>query len=233
VSRMFHYQGRAMKTWNCWVGCDFECSFCNARKTALTRLRNSPRYRDGFKPHLVEEELKRRFHPGDFVFVAYMGDLSFAPREVIIKILEIIREQPEVRFLFCSKNPACYIRWGLDFPDNLYAGATIETDRDYGLTKAPPPEERFMAMEVLKHPHKFVSMEPLCDFHLRTMVDWMKAIRPEIIEIGPDNYHNNLPEPCSKASLARAPWKIRWLLEELRKFCPNVIEKKGLERLTR
>ena len=220
-----------MKTWNFQVGCDYDCAYCNARKAALTRLKNSPRYRDGFRPHLVESELAKRFRPGDFVFCGYMGDISFAPRAVIADILEIIQGQPDVKFLFCSKNPACYALWGLEYPDNLYLGATIETDRDYGLTQAPPPEERFMAMEVLRHKHKFISIEPLMDFHLRTMLDWMRSIGPEIIEVGPDNYHNCLPEPQSMGSGAKVPWKVRWLLEGLREFCPNVIEKRGLERL--
>ncbi len=232
MSRMFHVGGRPMRTWNCWVGCDFNCTYCSARRTALTRLKNSPRYRDGFKPHLVEKELRRRFHPGDFVFVGYMGDISFAPREVIINILDAVREQPEVKFLFCSKNPLIYWDWHLTYPDNLYLGATIETNHDFQLTKAPAPYHRYVAMRALDHPHKLVSMEPLMDFHLRTVVDWMKEIQPEIIEVGPDNYHNNLVEPGGATGHAKSPWKVRWLLEDLMKFCPNVIEKKGLERLT-
>lgn len=232
MSRMFHYNGKPMKTWNVWVGCDFHCTYCQARKMALTRLRNSPRYRDGFNPHLVEKELSRKFKPGDFVFVGYMGDISFASPPIIIDLCQRISEQPDVKFLFCTKNPSCYITWGTDFPDNLYLGATIETDRDYHeLTKAPPPEERFMAMEALKHEHKFISIEPLMEFHLRTMVDWIKEIGPEIIEIGPDNYNNKLPEPCWSHPDQKAPQKVTCLLETLREFCPTVVEKTGLERL--
>lgn len=234
MSRMFKDpEGPPMKTWNIHVGCDFNCTYCNARKTALTRLKNSPRYRDGFKPHLVGEELRRRFKPGDFVFVGYMGDLSFAPRWVIINILQSIEEQPDVKFLFCVKNPLVYRNWNLAYPENLYLGSTIESNFDHGLSKAPAPFDRYRAMRDLDHPLKFISIEPLLDFHLRTLVDWMKEIRPEIIEVGPDNYHNNLPEPRSKKSGLRAPWKVKWLLGMLRETCPNVIEKPGLSRLLR
>jgi hypothetical protein len=234
MSRMFIVGDKAMVTWNVFVGCDFGCTYCNARKLAEGRLKNVPRYRDGFKPHLVEEELGRRFHPGDFVFIGYMGDISFATRDIVANfILPSVRTQPAVRFLFCSKNPAVYGEWGFEYPDNLSLAATIETNRDFGLTKAPPPQARYEAMKELSHPHKFISIEPIMDFHLATMVRWMKEIGPEIIEIGADNYYQNLVEPYGVEPEQKAPWKVRWLIEDLRKFCPTVVEKKGLERLKR
>lgn len=204
---------------------------CNAKKLALGRLKDSPRYAGGFEPHLVEEEMGKKFRPGAFIFVAYMGDLSFAPVELVREILENIKKQPEVKFLFCTKDPQVYHSWELEYPDNLYLGATIESNFSYNLSKAPAPLQRCMAMMGLQHCHKFISIEPLVNFHLATMVNWMREIRPEIIEVGPDNYHNNLPEPHGVMPEQKAPWKVKWLLEELREFCPNVVEKKGLERL--
>lgn len=222
-SRMFQVGGKPMKTWNVFVGCAFNCTYCNARKTALTRLKNSPRYKDGFTPHLVESELTREFRPGDFVFVSYMGDIAFAPRPVVGLILSHIRNQPEVNFLFCSKEPRLYLQWGFDWPDNLYLGATIETDKDLGLTEAATPGHRYVAMRYLDHPQKFISIEPICDFNLVTLLKWMYDIRPEIIEVGADNYHNDLPEP---------PWeKVEKLILGLEGFCPTVVRKVGLDRL--
>lgn len=222
-SRMFQVGGKPMKTWNVHVGCDHGCTYCNARKASLNRLKNSPRYRDGFSPHLVKEDLNRKFKPGDFVFVGYMGDISFASRPVIVDLCARLSEQPEVDFLFCSKNPLMYWFWHIRWPDNLYLGATIETDLDFHLTKAPPPAYRFAAMRALDHPKKFISIEPICDFTVSELVRWMADIGPQIIEVGADNYNNNLPEP---------PWdKVELLLKALRLTCPNVIEKVGLERL--
>jgi len=61
------------------------------------------------------------------------------------------------------------------------------------------------------------------DFDLEEMVEWMREIRPDIIEIGADNYHKKLPEPA---------WsKVEELLTRLREICPEVKEKEGLERL--
>lgn len=222
-SRMFHVGGKPMRTWNCHVGCSFECTYCNARRIATTRLKHSPRYIDGFSPHMVREEFGRRFKPGDFVFVGYMGDISFASRPIIIDICRIIEEQPEVNFLFCSKSPIHWY-WNLHWPDNLYLGTTIETNRDYKLTRAPAPMYRYMAMRALDYAKKFISIEPICDFDLDEMLSWMAEIKPEIIEVGADNYHNGLPEP---------PWdKVEKLLGSLKANFPTVVEKVGLKRLS-
>jgi DNA repair photolyase len=221
VSRMFKTVSR---TWNVFKGCRFECTYCNARKIAETRLKYSPRYRDGFTPRLVTEELSRHFRPGEFIFVGYMGDISFATRDEVGFILaQTIEFFCETSFLFCSKNPAVYFSWELAYPNNLYLGTTIETNRDYGLSKAPPPLERFHVMAELRHVRKFVSMEPVMDFDLEVMARWLKEIKPDIVEIGADNYHNHLPEPSW--------WKVEALVGALRQVVPQVVEKDGLERL--
>ncbi len=222
-SRMFQVGGRPMKTWNVFVGCEFDCTYCNARKTALTRLKNVPRYCDGFVPHQVESELERRFSPGDFVFIAYMGDISFANSHFIAKILNKVIAQPEVTFLVCSKNPMQFRVWPRPLPANLLIGTTIETTDDLELSRAPSPYERYQAMLYLPHPRKLISIEPICDFDPSEMLRWMKQLKPEIIEVGADNYHNHLPEP---------PWhKVQLLLDGLREICPTVVEKVGLRRL--
>ena len=222
---MFLINGKPMQTWNVFVGCRYDCIYCNARKSALTRFKHADRYKDGFNPHLVEEELWKRFSPGQFVFIGYMGELSFASQKEVEIILQLVRGYPEVRFLFCVKNPACYQQWGADYPDNLYLGATIETDIDYGLSKAPSPYKRFLAMASLPHPKKFISIEPIMEFRLNRLISWLREIKPDIIEVGADNYHNHLQEPS---------WcKVQELLGCLRDICPTVVEKPGLERLKR
>lgn len=227
MSRMFLIDGKPMKTWNVFVGCDFRCTYCNARKAALTRFKHFARYKDGFAPKLIEEELTRHFKPGQFIFVAYMGDIAFATREQFLRILARIRDFPQTDFLIQSKNPKqlydWLVDWGITLPSNVYLSTTIETNRDYGLTKAPPPLERFRYFTGYPHNFKFLSIEPIMDFDLEEMVKWVTLMNPDIIEVGADNYHNNLPEP---------PWsKVEQLLEKLREICPNVVEKEGLERL--
>lgn len=234
MTRMFTINGRRMTTWNVFVGCLFNCIYCHAREEALTRLRHIARYRDGFKPHLVWSEMNRRFRPGDFVFICYMGDISWAARHELELIWRYIALFPETRFLFISKAPMVFLQWlewGFEPTANIYFGTTIESNIDHGVTTAPAPELRYRAMVELQHPHKFISIEPLMNFHLCTLVNWIKEIGPEIVEIGPDNYGNNLPEPASLISGAMNAWKVRTLLEMLREFVPMLVEKPGLSRL--
>lgn len=226
MSRMFK---SINKTWNVYVGCRHECTYCNARKAAETRFRHIPRYQDGFTPKLVEEELRRRFKPGQFIFVAYMGDIAFATREEFLRILARIREFPETLFLIQTKNPrqlnAWWLDWSILLPANAHLGTTIETNRNHRLSKAPLPYERFIQLAGYPIPHdrKFLSIEPIMDFDLEPLISWVRIIKPEIVEVGADNYHNNLPEPPW--------WKVEGLLKKLREICPRVEEKEGLERL--
>lgn len=240
MSRMFK---SVTKTWNVSKGCLHGCIYCYARELATTRLKNSPRYKDGFKPNFFPNELRRRFKPGDFVFVSSMGDLfgQWVPHEWAESVLRTIAKWPETTFLLQTKNPGRFFVFRDMLPDNVYLGTTIETTSYlYGIpfevastlpkhsqtiTKAPPLLVRYSAMT---HPRldayrKFVSIEPIMDFDLEEMVRWIRGIKPEIVEVGADNHKHNLREP---------PWgKVEALLAAARETCPQVKEKEGLERL--
>jgi DNA repair photolyase len=183
------------RTWNPFVGCLFQCTYCWARRLAETKLKDSPRYRDGFQPKPVEEELTRQFKPGEFVFVSDMGDIAWASRSWVVEILERIMRFPQTDFLLQSKNPRKFSEWHLYVPANVYLGTTIETTEDYGFTKAPPPWERYLALASLRHPRKFISIEPIMDFRLDLLTEWIEKIGPDIVEVGYDNYNNRLTEP--------------------------------------
>jgi len=222
MTRMFK---TVTRTWNPYVGCTYSCyrGGCWARRLALDKLNHLPRYRDGFKPKLVESELTKSFKPGEFIGVSLMGDISFATKEEVLRILKRIEQFPLTWFLIQSKNPKKFWEWDVIFPPNVYLGTTIETNRDYVLTKAPPPMNRYINLANYPHSQKFLSIEPIMDFDLGVLVEWVVKINPHIIEVGADNYNNNLPEP---------KWEdVERLLESLRKICPKVIEKEGLERL--
>ena len=128
-SRMFSVVTR---TWNPVSGCLHGCVYCWARRLALTKLRNTRRYREGFKPRLNPEEFRRRFSEGDLVFVCDMGDLfgEWVPSEWIERVIEYTGRFPRTDFLFLTKNPARYHEFLDKFPPNAILGATIETNRD-------------------------------------------------------------------------------------------------------
>jgi DNA repair photolyase len=211
------------KTWNVFTGCRFGCTYCWAPGLIEGRLSHSPKYKKGFEPTFHPEELRRTFKPGDFVGVALMGDISFATAWELDAIVETTRRFPQTDFLFQTKNPGSYWRLESLGLKNVYYGTTIESNLWNICSLAPAPVLRLDAMRSLKVPHKFLSIEPILDFELPGLVEWVRAIGPEIVEVGADNYHHCLPEP---------PWsKVEALLAELRTFVPRVVEKTGLRRL--
>jgi hypothetical protein len=210
------------KTWTIFSGCRYQCVYCWSRALIEGRLKHLPKYKNGFEPTFHPEELKKMFRPGDFVGVALMGDISFADDKSRQAIIERIGEFPQTNFLIQSKDPRAFGLW--PSWDNVYYGTTIETNRDYKVSKAPTSLVRYFAFSsLIKRPHKFISIEPIQDFDMEILLRWLQDIKPEIVEIGGDNYRHNLAEP--------SPAKVKELLEALRAFVPKVVEKEGLERL--
>jgi protein gp37 len=227
MGKMFVYNDITMKTWNPWSGCEWNCSYCWARRLITTRLKDTPKYKEcGFKPTFHPSEMNKKFAKNDFVFISSLGDISFAPPYVISEILAKVKQLSQTNFLFCTKNPKVYLpsliseEWNLD---NLYLGCTIETNRDTSVfSKAPIPEERFKIMSLgLKN--KFLSIEPVMDFDVYEFTKMVIDIQPEIVEIGSDNYHSMLPEPSAL--------KIKVLISSMQANGIQVVEKDGLKRI--
>lgn len=199
MSRMFH---EVTRTWNPFVGCRHCCCYCFARRLALGRLKNSPRYRDGFTPHLVESELSRRFKSG-MIFVSDMGDLwSWGSRKDIERVLEVVRNSPNAVFLFLTKSPSRYHEFLSIMPRNVALGATIESDLGLGVSSViyptPTPEQRYQAMRDrdLEGFMRFVSIEPIMKIKdLHNFIYWIADIRPTFVYVGYDNHGNKLLEP--------------------------------------
>ena len=69
-----------------------------------------------------------------------------------------------------------------------------------------------------------VTCEPLCDFDIDILVDWLKAIKPEWINIGADSSQKHeLPEPSAE--------QVRLLVERLRAEGLQVKLKSNLRRI--
>jgi len=99
-------------------------------------------------------------------------------------------------FLLQSKNPQTFDR--ITFPDNVILGTTIETNRDDGyekISKAPVPSQRYQDLLNVRHRTKMVTIEPVLDFDVNTMIHWLEDINPCLIWLGYDSRKNNLPEP--------------------------------------
>lgn len=195
-------------TWNPISGCLYECRYCWAKNLALTKLKTTKRYANGFKPSLNTSEFRVRFGKGDLVFVVDMGDMfaPFIPEKWIKQVLDHIRQFPEADFLFMTKNPKRYLELLPFIPQNAILGATIETNIDSIIVQdkvsaAPPQSERAEAMKELEWDRKIVSIEPILHFDLDILVKWITDIDPFIVYVGYDNYSNKLREPSMQQTL--------------------------------
>jgi len=174
---------------------------------------------------LEEKELQTNLGNSNFVFVGSSTDMWAAdvPSEWIQKVLEHISKYNNT-YLFQTKNPIRFLKFLSYFKENYILGTTLETNRDYTITKAPEPIERWMAfMQLNKYSiRRMISIEPIMDFDLRDFLCMLRDIRPEFISIGADSKRNNLIEP--------PPEKIKQLIEHLKSYT-NVIIKNNLKRL--
>jgi len=238
VSRMFPF---ITETWNPLGGeCPHRCVYCWSRR--LEKRYGIKKYQGSFR--LIEKELNRKFKPGSFVFVCDMLDLyaNDVPTRFILKILDIQRENPEVKFLNMTKNTWRYLWLAKEneFPPNAVLGATVESTGyrykigkewiEYSeISKAEPPQDRLRDLEELRRIVDnpiFISIEPILDFHageiewFPSFADWIRNIKPWAVAVGYDNYGNRLPEPPLEKTLR--------LIRELEKF--TIVYRKTLRK---
>jgi len=184
-TRMF---GFVKYTCNPIVGCYHECIYCWARRQAK-RL--------------------KRLCDKCYKFLCDMSDIFgwWVSHVRLMEILDFIKHNPQTTFFLETKNPSKILQYRGDIPKNVILSTTIETDHypKEGISKAPPPEERVKIFWQLRHPHKHVSIEPIIDFDLNTLVEWIKDIEPEMVSIGYDNYgilkKHGIPEPSKEKYL--------------------------------
>ncbi|RLI84558.1 hypothetical protein DRP07_00625 [Archaeoglobales archaeon] len=207
-----------VKTWNPFVGCKHDCVYCKPSfQRQAKRRKKWCELCYNFEPHFHPERLER-VPNAKTIFACAYGDIVFARSHEIEQIFKVVGKHKNKTFLFQSKDPECfglYLIEGL-VPENVILGTTIETNysEEYEeISQAPPPYERYEFMyelRVLYNARTFVTIEPILEFNLNVMVDWIKDIQPEFIYIGYDNHNCKLPEPPLEKTLK--------LIEELEKF---------------
>jgi len=123
------------------------------------------------------------------ISVVLTGDISFCDPAFVDRIVDVMRnDKKEDRvFLMQSKNPAWFTNILHKLPENVVLMTTIETNRDSGysrVSKAPLPNQRFQDFLQLAWPRKAMVMEPILDFDLNVILQWVTALKPEAIFIG-------------------------------------------------
>lgn len=182
---------------------------------------------------LVEKELNEDLGNENFIFVGSSTDMfaKDVPEEWIARVLNQCAKHRN-KYLFQTKNPARLIHFNPFLISilthnmrKIVLGTTIETNRFYKefMGKAPKPIKRAEALSAFIYP-KMVTIEPIMDFDLHDLVEMIKAVDPEWVNIGADSKGHKLPEPSKEKVLA--------LIKELKLFT-DVKIKDNLKRIIR
>ena len=203
------YMYKDTKTWNPFKGCNFDCVYCKKSfQLQAKRQKHNCIKCYNYEPHFHPERLNK-IPKADLVFACADGDISFANMKQKGLILRAMQLKPKQTFLLQTKNPSCLTDWRI--PSNVILGTTIETNRrTEHLSKAPIPENRYY--NLLGFNRKAVTIEPILDFDLDVLKQWIWKINPEIVWVGYANHTNglNLDEPELS--------KTQKLIDELNKF---------------
>jgi len=219
----------AISRWNVFKGCKFECSYCvpsfqrqaKRQKPVIDKNGNKRGCQDcyDYKPHFHPERLNQTLpntNGDQFIWACSSGDIFFAKKEWMGKILKRVRELPDKTFFFQTKNPE--ILYNYDWPDNVMLGITLESNRYYPeISKAPIPWVRYHSFDSLYFPRKIITIEPILDFDMDEFLTWISLISPIRIYIGYDTKRCGLPEPPIE--------KTRELITQLRENGFKVKEK--------
>jgi len=221
--RMFNSVGW---TWNPIAGCTHGCKYCWAKSLAERWGRSfAPQIRETYFNDKMPEDEK-------WIFVGSMGDIfcDGVPDEWIEKLFTFIQDyEGNNRFLLQTKNPRRlwkYLKQHNNLSGKIIAGTTIETTSHINCSRAPPTKQRALSLASIsefRHHDTFLSLEPLADFDLGLMKNWITAIQPYVIEIGLENYTHYLTPPPDQ--------KITELLHWLEEHGHNYVLKENLERL--
>lgn len=184
-------------TWNPLAGeCPHRCIYCSTKSLRWLAIRE--KYSGAL--HLNEKAMSKNLGRGNTWFVCAQNDL-FAMEVLdtfVGKILEYCRGFRQNTYVFQTKNPANYLQWLSLMPPNYIIGCTIETNRNIPkISKAPRPAERARAMNCLTGQRRFLTLEPIMDFDVDILADWIRRIRPEFVNVGADSHKSGLLEPSA------------------------------------
>lgn len=212
----------SVKQWNVFVGCWYDCVYCRKSFQAQMKRQKPMLDKNGkkrgcqkcydYEPHFHEERLNDKLPKtsGDeFIWVGSSGDISFISIKNLFKIFQKIEAYPKRTFFFQTKNPKFFLNY--NFPKNTLLGITLESDVIYPqISNAPLVYDRIHSFEILNHPRKVITIEPILEFNFRIFLYWLQILNPERIYIGYDTKKNDLSEPSLE--------KTKKLIKELEKF---------------
>lgn len=220
-----------VKTWNPFVGCKFDCIYCKPSfQQQMKRVAGiiCCKKCHSYEPHEHSKRLNE-IPSGRYkiIFVNGTGDISYCEpgymRQVINRVTEDRKINPNRLYYFQSKNPKCFKQYLGDFPrENVLLVTTLETNRDKGyekISKAPLPTQRYADFKAIEWPRKILTVEPIMEFDHDIFYEWIVDLKPELVWIGYNSRSKQvkLPEPSLE--------KTQLLIAELRSHGIEVREK--------
>ncbi len=172
-------------TWNTVKGkCPHDCTYCYMK-----------RWGEQKPVRLDELELKTDLGESNYIFVGSSCDMwaDKIPKAWIDRTLNVC-DRFKNKYLFQSKNPARFNAYAEYLPSKSVIGTTIETNRYYPeMGHAPKTIDRFEQMAVIRgcgFPLALmITIEPIMDFDIKSMVKWIADIEPEWVNIGANTNH--------------------------------------------
>lgn len=197
----------SVKSINFWVGCEWDCLYCvPSFQRQMKRQRSRCEKCWLYTPHGHLERLLRappRTGEDGFIFLPSSSDWAFIPYYAVNEALKYIRKWHDRNFLLQSKAPIYFskvlVSHGL--PDNAILATTIETNQDdlyreMGISKAPIPSVRYHTFKDLPFDNrKMLVIEPILQFDLGIMVEWVRELKPWRIYIGYNSHPKEVPLP--------------------------------------
>ncbi len=202
--------------------CPHKCSYCYV---GCSRWGRPDRYKG--KIRLITKELSVNYKTDNTIFIEHMNDMfAEGVKDEWIKDIFAHCNKYKNTYVFQTKNPNRAYKFIDYFPKRFLIGTTIETNRNVQISKAPRPVDRYLGIMKFKNKAKiFITIEPIMDFDVTTLIDWLYKIQPYFINIGADSKNNALIEPSSK--------KIIKFIAGVQKKKISIRKKNNLQRLAK
>lgn len=209
--------------------CPHECEYCSIQDLQRRFPEQLPYSGRLF---LKEKELAVNYGAGKIIFIENCNDLfsEGVPEQWIEQILAHCKEFENNTYVFQTKNPyriVQILRKNRNmFPNESLIGCTIETNRENNIGNAPARLVRMGAMSSLDSVYNFntfITIEPIMDFDVELLVNWIAIANPRFVNIGADSKNHGLPEPSAE--------KVSMLIDGINALGIQIREKHNLERL--
>ena len=181
--------GFVTHTYNTIKGaCSHDCSYCYMKRFgALNPVR------------FDEKELNTDLGSGNYIFVGSSCDMwaDDIPYEWIRKTIDHCEKFDNSYFLQ-TKNPKAFGQLGVEICSLKHFSLciTLESNTYYeAMGNAPHPINRCIDFAQIPFTEKYITIEPIMDFHLDSFVAMIRACNPIQVNIGADSGRNGLTEP--------------------------------------